>query len=411
MRYRAAWNCRFLLVLSLACIALGSGVADASQSVYETDMEAFVRHVDTEYPFFSLKGIGSDWARAKEGLQQRGKDCQSDEQFLGIVCDAIRVLRDGHMGFRRSRTPVPAIPPRYYPRISFLPATNGRVVVMHAPEALARTLKTGTVVTKIDGTDARRYLEERAKAAWSRGGFFSSPQRARLFEYRLALRGDRGRTHTIAYRDDGKERALTLECSAVARGWPHTYNLPRDLTRVGRSFYYARLDDHVGYLYVRRVDASTPNGIDEALGAHPNLSGWIVDLRGNGGGGYDRRLIERIKRFPRPAAVLIDAGCVSAGETLARDFRALANARLFGSNSAGSSSAKRTWSFPSGMASIAFSVRSRWRSDKKPIEFNGIDPDVHVEAVPEELRQGKNSAILRAQQYIIRKAGQRRRGE
>ena len=374
-------------------------------------MKAFVGQIDRQYPFFSLKGIRSDWTRAKEGLEQRAKDCQSDEQFLRIVCDAIRVLRDGHMGFRRSRAPVPAIPPRYYPRISFLPATNGRVVVMHAPEALARTLKTGTVVTKIDGTDARRCLEKRAKAAWSQGGFFSSPQRARLFEYRLALRGDRGRKHTITYRDDGKERSLTLGCSAVAHGWPHTYNLPRDLKRVGRSFYYARLDKDVGYMYARRVDTSTPNGIDRALETHPNLSGWIVDLRGNGGGGYDRSLIERIKRFPRPVAVLIDAGCVSAGETLARDFRALADARLFGSTSAGSSSAKRTWSFPSGIASIAFPVRSRWRNDKKPIEFNGIDPDVHVEAVPEELKQGKNSAILRAQQYIIRKAGPRSRGK
>ena len=405
MPYRITWSCRVLLVLSLACLAFGSSVAETSHSVYESDMKAFMKKIDKEYPFFSLKGIRSDWNRAKKELKQRAKNCDSDEEFLQIIYDVIRILRDGHMRIRQSRAQIPAVPPRHYPGISFLPATNGRVVIMHAPKALAGTLKTGAVVTKIDETDARRFLEERAKAAWREGGFFSSPQRARLFEYRLALRGDQGQKHTITYREDGKERHLSLECRATARGWPHTYNLPRDLKRVGRSFHYARLANDVGYMYIRRVDTSVPNGIDEAFETHPNVNGWIVDLRGNGGGGYDSNLIERIKRFPRPVAVLIDAGCLSAGETLARDFRAYANARLFGSKTAGSSSAKRTWSFPSGIASIIFPVRSRWRNDKKPIEFNGIDPDVQVEAVPEELKEGKNSAILRAQEYIIRKAG------
>ncbi len=409
MRYCTTWSCRFLLAMSLACLACGASVAEASDSVYESDMKAFVEQIDKEYPFFSLKGIRKDWTRAKTKLKQRAKNCKSDDDFLLIIYDVIRVLRDGHMGIRESRAKIPAIPPRYSPGISFLPATKGRVVVMHAPKALAGRLTTGTVVTKIDGKDARRYLQERAKAAWSRGGFFSSPQRARLFEYRVALRGNQGRKHTITYRTGAKERSLTLQCSVVARGWPHTYNLPRDLKRVGRSFFYAKLANDVGYMYLRRVDTSVPTGIDEALEAHPKLKGWIVDLRGNSGGGYDSKLIDRIKGFPGPVAVLIDAGCVSAGETLARDFRRYAQARLFGVNSAGSSSSKRTWSFPSGIASIKFPVRSRWRSDRKPIEFNGIDPDVQVEAVPEELKKGKNSAILRAQEYIIGEAGRRSR--
>ena len=46
-------------------------------------------------------------------------------------------------------------------------------------------------------------------------------------------------------------------------------------------------------------------------------------------------------------------------------------------------------------------MRSRWRADRQPIEFNGIDPDVEVEAVPEEVKAGYNSAILRAQQYLL----------
>ncbi len=93
------------------------------------------------------------------------------------------------------------------------------------------------------------------------------------------------------------------------------------LVRVGPSFFYTKLPSGVGYMYLRRVDSSITQGIQEAMKAHPDAHGWIVDLRGNGGGGYGQELLDEIKQLPRPVAGLIDAGCMSAGETLARDLR------------------------------------------------------------------------------------------
>ncbi|HWQ92894.1 MAG TPA: hypothetical protein VN673_14555, partial [Clostridia bacterium] len=80
----------------------------------------------------------------------------------------------------------------------------------------------------------------------------------------------------------------------------------------------------------------------------------------------------------------------------------LAWAKLLGARTAGSSSSKRQWTFPSGLASVTFSVRSRWRADGKPIEFNGIEPHVELEAVPEEVAKGLNSEIERAQEYLAK---------
>ncbi len=77
-----------------------------------------------------------------------------------------------------------------------------------------------------------------------------------------------------------------------------------------------------------------------------------------------------------------------------------AGARLFGETTAGSSSAKRQWSFPSGSATLTLSVRGRAGTDGKTIEFHGVAPDEVVEAVPEEVQAGKNSAILRAEEYL-----------
>ncbi|MHC4716642.1 MAG: hypothetical protein ACYS5V_06710, partial [Planctomycetota bacterium] len=49
----------------------------------------------------------------------------------------------------------------------------------------------------------------------------------------------------------------------------------------------------------------------------------------------------------------------------------------------------------------------RWRSDRKPIEFNGIEPDVEVEADPVEVAKGMNSAICRAREYLQKQAKRR----
>ncbi len=264
-------------------------------------------------------------------------------------------------------------------------------------------MKTGTVVTKIDGKDARRYLEERAQKAWASGGFFSSPQRARLFEFRIPLRGKEGEKHTITCFSMGKMREIVLTSNLQARGWPHIYNLPAGLKRVGRSFFYTRLPSGAGYMYLRRVDNSVEPGISQALSRCPGARGWIIDLCGNGGGGYGASLIQKIRAIPRPIVVIIDAGCMSAGETLARDIARLTGARILGSKTAGCSSAKRTRDFPSGIASIVIPQRSRWRSDGKPIEFNGIDPHLTVEAVPAEVARGLNSAICRAEQHLRRR--------
>ncbi len=403
-RGRLVWSGCFPAVMLSAVLALAvQGPCGAEEaSIYETDLAAFFQEVDNTYPFFDLKGVRDDWTAAKERLSERVKGCGSDTEFLGIVIEAIGCLRDSHMWIRDAKAEPPPRPKRYYPGVSFMPAVNNRVVVMRRSDGYGEALKTGTVVTKIGGEDARRHLENRAREAWPTS-FCSSPQRARLHEFRTPLRTEKaGETHTITYLAEGEEHELVLTCNVEARGWPHVYNLPADLTRVGRSFYFTKLPSGVGYMWLRHVDGSTESGMAQALETFPDTHGWVVDLCGNGGGGYGSSLIEKLQALPRPVAVIIDAGCFSAGETLARDLARCADARLFGSRTAGASSAKRTWTFPSGITSVTFSRRSRWRNDGQPIEFNGIEPHEKVEAVPEEVAKGLNSAICRAEEYLTK---------
>jgi len=401
------WHIVRLHVAAVAwflCSGAALAAAGPDASKYETDISAFVAEVDKTYSFLDLKGIRADWSAAKVRLVASAKTCRSDADFLGLVLDAIRCLRDAHMDLVGAEVKPTERPPLYYPGLSFLPAVDNAVVVMVPPQGNEKTLPVGTVVTEIDGKNARQVLEERTKKAWAQGGPFSSPQRARLFEYRVPLTGPvKGEQHRITYMAGRTKQTVVLASEVEARGWPHTFNLPAGLTAVGRSLCYAKLPSGVGYMHIIRADESTGPGMAEALAKITGAKGWIVDLRGNGGGGYDDVVIKAIQAFPQPVAVLIDAGCISAGETLARDFARYAKACLFGAATAGSSSSKQQWTFPSGIASVTFSVRSRWRADGKPIEFNGIEPDVAVEEVPAEMARGQNSCILRAEEHLLKK--------
>ncbi|NUM54755.1 MAG: hypothetical protein HUU46_14005 [Candidatus Hydrogenedentes bacterium] len=386
----------------MACAVCAATIVQAQepQPKYVADWRAFAQTVDDTYPFFDLKNIRGEWDAAKPMLEARANACASDGEFLGVVTDAFRVLRDSHMQIADARVVPPQPEPEYYPAISFMPAAEKKVVVMFANPILGELSKIGTVITQIDGTSAYEYLERHAEEEWKHS-LASSPQRARLHAYRIPLRGKQGETHTIRYLASSGEREVSVTCDTEARGWPHTYNFPENTMAFGRSCFFKRLDSGVGYLYLRRVDQGVAEGVKQALERVTDTKGWIVDLRGNGGGGYDEALIANVKSIPRPVAVIIDAGCISAGETLARDIAEHTGARIFGTKTAGSSSAKRKWSFPSGVASVIMATRSRVRADGKPIEFNGIDPDVIVEPVAEEVQQGKNTEILRAEAFLV----------
>jgi len=371
---------------------------------YAKDFEAFVKEVDKSYPFFDLKKIRKGWKKARIGFAKRAKACKSDDDFILLVFDAVKILRDAHITVETKSGQYPKWPKKYFPGLDFLPASKERVIVMHAPPGKSSKLPPGTIITKIDGKPARQVLEDRARAAWKEGGYFSSPQRARLFVYRQPLAGEKkGKSHKLSYLQ-GKsksEKAITLKSKYPVENWSRAYNQPEKLKQDGKSFSYVQLESGVGYMWWRRIDESISDGIPRALEACPGAKGWIVDLRANTGGGYGKELLDGMKSLPQPVAVILDAGCISAGETAARDLVGLTKARLFGATTAGSSSSKRRWTFPSGIATIRFSTRSRKGVGGKVIEFNGIEPDVPVEADPEEVRAGKNTEILRAEAYLL----------
>ena len=374
--------------------------AQKQAKIYRDDLLAFFKEVEKSVPFFKTKGIDKTWNKRKKALLAAARKCRSESAFMDVVFDAVKELRDGHAAFTEVR-PKPGDRPRpHWPGITLMPGKDEAVIVAATPRALQKKLPRGSTITKIDGKPARRFIEARAKEAWQEGGFFSSPQRARFFAYRFALRGERGDKHELEVRTGRKKSRVKVRADQAVSGWLHLYNPPDGLEKSARSVWHTEIEGNVGYVWLRRMDASAEEGVTKALAAHPNAKAWIVDLRGNTGGGYDRSFKKTIQGFGKSVAVIIDAGAISAAETFARDLKEVCKARLFGTRTAGSSSVKKTWTFPSGIATIRFSIRSRRGVGNRPIEFHGIDPDVVVETDPRDVAAGKNTEILAALAWL-----------
>lgn len=405
-------------VLGLSIIRGVSPEAAASPSpaldrreVYVKDLQALFEALDAQYGFFRVKGLEKEWARAKPELLKRATQLEDDTQFAELLVEVLRELRDGHCGFTELEPKLPPVE-EYYPGVALAPfhPKGGKkargAVVLWGDGSLAQVLPPGSIVTRIDGKPAHLVLDRAAQEAWAEGGFFSSPQRARFFCYRTPCAGPRGEKHTFHYLDGRKEKKVSLVNQYETRRWAHNFAQP-DLTWTGKSVAHSRLDPGIGYVYLRKADDDLESGLRQARAAHPEVRGWIFDLRGNTGGGYDSGTIEALKQFSKPVIAIIDAGCISAGETLARDLVRNLGAKLIGETTAGSSSTKTTFRLPSGLATIRFSTASR-NGTKGPIEFHGIEPDVEVFASPEILAAGKNTEIEYARRLLLEETSQKR---
>ena len=184
-----------LAVTALVSLPAAPACRAATPATYMTDMAAFFTEVEKTYPFFDLKGIRTDWEGAKKRVAAKSRTCRSDSQFLGLVVEAMKALRDAHMTLEDPKAEIPRSPTAYYPGISFLPGIKNTVLVMYPPKGSEAQLKTGTVVVAIGGKPARAVLDERAKRAWMGGGFFRPPLKRRTV--RVRLRFPRPRAVTI----------------------------------------------------------------------------------------------------------------------------------------------------------------------------------------------------------------------
>jgi carboxyl-terminal processing protease len=202
-----------------------------------------------------------------------------------------------------------------------------------------------------------------------------------------------------------------LRAQLDTQSWPR---LPVPISGISESadVLWKRLDNDIGYIRVRRLKADLPKQLDKAVAKLSDTRGLILDVRGNSGGGIDPGAsvrnfnlddgLEPLRpRYTGPIALLLDEWCISAGEGWASWFIAHHRARTFGSTTSGASSAKTTYTVADGLYRVMVPTRFRSGSLNRPIERQGLEPDVPVRPRAADLAAGKDTILEAARRYLL----------
>ncbi len=232
------------------------------------------------------------------------------------------------------------------------------------------------------------------------------------------IRGPRGTKVTLTLNRDGVEAPLTVEVTRTE------IRVPSVQARV--------LDQRVGYIAISQFGAQTGPELRAALQGllGQNPKGLVLDLRGNPGGylataidvaseflsdgvvlyeerkGGDRQEF-RVKRGGVATSialvVLVDKGSASASEIVAGALQDHQRAQLVGQRSFGKGSMQSVHTLSDG-SSLHVTVAHWLTPNARPIDGNGLTPDVAVEVAP-DTPASADPVLDRAVQLLLESSG------
>lgn len=410
----------------LACALLlavpGVAWAREGNERYVGDVEFLLTNLPKKAGhFFAAKGV--DWKRVSAQFRDEVLKVTTDAEHVTLCGRLLARLRDGQAAIVDAKAkPVDESKGRPFtgPRVHLLVAGDKVHVRASFGQAADLGIGPGMEVLAIDKIPARKWLADRVEVLRDRIGFSTDAQ-ALYAACHLGLADWEGTPIAFEFATGGERKKVTL----TRNGGPNYAPLgavfpPRDAKALGRQSY-AKTES--GFAYVRLGDApqDLPDQLDAILEAVGDAPGLVLDMRANSGGGCDPEAVfgrflaagetwrqykgQGKRPFPGPMVVIVDAGVVSAGETLAGMFKEDGRAYLIGEGpTAGMSSQKETLAVPSGLFTVRFSVKSDKArfNDGKGIEGVGVAPHEVVPYDPADLARAIDTQIRRAEE-ILRK--------
>jgi carboxyl-terminal processing protease len=396
---------------------VGIQVHPAVASTYEAAFSGLYRELGKNYPCFELKGI--DWEKVGEEMLPRARDAKTNEEF-GLLCmELVARLQDSHAYLMNGSAEVPAVAfPRWDAGFACLIDDRGRPVVYYVDKggsAETAAVTVGMTVLSIDGESADSHMENLMRRIKKYSGYSSE----RYLRYHaaqwLGRQMDKGSEMDVQMQHvDGAIRTFKLSADLGVRYLPRRpMQIPGTSDTANVS--WTKLEDDIGYIYVRRIREDLIRRLDEAVRALKTTRGLIVDVRGNSGGGFDSQRSHRNfapddkqepdrPRFQGPIALLTDARCISAGEGWASWFIAEKRARVFGEATAGASSRKAVYALTNGLFKAQYPVKAYKGYLQRPIERRGLEPDVPIRQNARDLAAGRDAVLQAAKRYLIKQA-------
>jgi len=366
---------------------------------------------------------GLNWMDVHDRYQPKIASAKNDEDFHSLVNKMLWELKVSHAAF---------ISPGRFAAVEPIVFAEGGIGIN------MRMLKGNAVITSVDP-------ESPGHRAGLRSGFIiqaidSIPiaQIEKDVKLDMPPYNDRGRIAQItkgimgriygapetevfiAYTDEGGKKREKKITRAKRSGTPVG---PKGMFFFAVEFEAKRLDNKVGYIRLNTFQPPLVTRISNAIKSMSNVSGIIIDLRGNSGGEIERMLdlflIEKtflyIKRtrdsetkifsdppndvYQGPLVVLIDELSGSASELFAACLQALKRAVVVGERSPGSVTESDTMIFPD-VAVFMYPVALISTPDGEVLEGYGEVPDIEVGLDREMLLKGIDSQLDSAVRYI-----------
>jgi len=405
-----------------------AGLSAAERSKNVESFEVVWRTIRDTH--FDPKLGGLDWQAVHDELKPRVEKAVTMAEARAAIGEALERLHQTHFGI------LPAEGVRALddgPKAAGGPGETGievrevegrAVVTAVAPGSTAEAagVKPGWVVQAIRGRPIPDVLAAVEKA-YAKSGML---QARKSLAVAVRLRGAVGGTVPVEF-IDGKDRVVHIDVPLMApRGVPARFgNLPTFYVR----FDSRRVEGTIGYVSLSAFfDAvNVMRQFAEAMKAHGDAEGLVLDLRGNPGGigamsmglgGWfvtepNRKLGTMITRdsslnftlnprpvpFVGPVAILVDEMSMSTSEILAGGLKDLGRAEVFGTRTPGAALPSRVDLLPNGDG-FQYAFANYISHGGKPLEGVGVIPDTEVTLTRTALLEGRDPALDAAVRWL-----------
>lgn len=374
---------------------------------------------------------GVDWNKVRDELRPRVEKAKGMDDARRVMQEMLDRLGHSHLGIFSAELYEDVRDDEAEPGFDVRMADGEAVVtrVITGQPAAKAGVRPGWRVRKIDGEDLAPTL------ARIRELVKNSPRveayQARTVQWRLG--GREGKAVAITFLD-GAGHETTL---SVPRAQPLGHAVQQiGMPRLHVHFEARKVGGDIPYFYLS--DFSDPMRVMPAFGdaVRKNLKadGFILDLRGNGGGmgvmsiGMGGWFVDRpgqklgteIRRkgvadfglnpredtFQGPLAILVDEFSASTSEILAAGLQDLKRARVFGTRTAGACLPSQFLRLPNGDR-LQYVIADYVSGGGRRLEGTGVQPDEVVPVDRQALLDGHDSVVEAAVKWIRSHTGRK----
>jgi tricorn protease len=203
----------------------------------------------------------------------------------------------------------------------------------------------------------------------------------------------------------------------------------KDWVDVNREYVEEKSDDKIGYMHLQNMQATGWREFEEKFEKYRYKDAIVIDVRYNGGGNIDERIIDYLERRPyhvtrnrnespieRPdegfygeVVVMINEYSFSDAEVFPSAVKERGLGTLIGVPTLGYVIAVRSHPLIDG-GSIRKTFQGIWEMDSGDmLESRGVEPDILVESPPEMEMAGRDVQLERAIEFLLEKIAQKPR--